>query len=495
MDTEKRALYFIIITFLFLIGYMYFISKFYPQQTPLPPPHIEAPQREKVDEEPLPPSEIKEERLTVVDVEDFVVTFSTTGGYIKKLYIKEYQEDLSFQNLGFIPEFKEVEYKLSIPKRDSIVLENKELGIRKVWEFGGYRITFSLSLPQKGIKWILFSNYLSSNMLDQRYQELFYKESTAPTITRIPFRKIKKEGIRRDNLEMVGARERYFCFVLYKGRYTIEFNRQDKEIVVLAAMNEKESKWEFYIGPQIQKELAKYNLEEVINYGFFHGIAVGMIKLLYLFYFLTKNWGLSIILFSTAIYGALFPLTFKSSKSMREMREFQIQHQLEIKKLREKYKDQPHKIHQATLDLYKKYGVNPLKGCSSGCLPMFFQIPIIWAFWSLTPRFIEFKGTKFLWIKDLSLPDKAFHLPFSLPYVGEWINILPLLTAIIMYLQMRFANPEIDPEQAQQQRMMALMFPIIIGGAFYHFPSALLLYWFTNSILTFFSQWKIMKAR
>ena len=138
---------------------------------------------------------------------------------------------------------------------------------------------------------------------------------------------------------------------------------------------------------------------------------------------------------------------------------------------------------------------NPLKGCSSGCLPLFFQIPIIWAFWSVIPRALEFKGASFLWIHDLSLPDRAFHLPTTLPFLGDWLNILPLLTSVVMYVQMKFSNPEIDPSQAQQQQIMATVFPIMMAVFFYKLPSALLLYWFTNSVLTAVSQWRIMKMK
>ena len=104
-----------------------------------------------------------------------------------------------------------------------------------------------------------------------------------------------------------------------------------------------------------------------------------------------------------------------------------------------------------------------------------------------------------MWIKDLAMADTTFPLPFALPIIGNWlghsINVLPILTAILMYLQMKYASPEMDPEQAQQQKMMATMMPVMIGFFTYRLPSALLLYWFTNSILTFFSQRKIMRGK
>lgn len=494
---EKRVAYFFIITVLFLISYTYLISKFYPSQE-LPPP----PSSIKNNNQESPLSEITlpqtGENLTrKIETDKFFVTVSLTGGYINKLYIKSYKEELNFYHIGFIPEYKDIQFNLVIPKNNTIVLENKALGIKKIWEFDGYKVDFKLLLPPRQIQMVLFSNLLSHNGLDQRYQEVFFRRTPQEMISRKPLRKIKK--LFYPELNLVGARDRYFCFALFpqqsKKSFSSELNYKERRLQILIPINKEETVWSFYIGPQIHQELAKYDLEKIINYGFFHSIALWIIKLLHFLFSFTKNWGLSIILFSIFIYIILFPLTFKSSQGMKELREFQKAHKLEMEKIKEKYKNQPQKMQQATLELYKKYGVSPLKGCSSGCLPLFLQIPVIWALWSVLPRLVELKGEKFLWIKDLSLPDRTFHLPFSLPFLGEWINILPILTAIIMYIQMKFTNPEVDPEQASQQKIMGIIFPIIFGIIFYQFLSALLLYWLINSLLTCIAQWRIMKKQ
>ncbi|HHD80842.1 MAG TPA: membrane protein insertase YidC, partial [Campylobacterales bacterium] len=83
-----------------------------------------------------------------------------------------------------------------------------------------------------------------------------------------------------------------------------------------------------------------------------------------------------------------------------------------IQELQKKYKDNPQKLQKEQLELFKKNKVNPL----GGCLPLFFQFPVFIALYQVLFRFIELKGTQFLWIKDLSLPDHTFKLPFSLPY-------------------------------------------------------------------------------
>lgn len=496
---EKRVIYFFILTILFLIGYSYLLSKFYPSEVTKSPPPFQKVINEEIPAEEISLPQSLEGQTEQIETDNFFVTISLTGGYINKLYIKAYQEELNFYNMGFIPEYKDVKFDLVIPENNTIILENKVLGIKKIWKFQGYQVDFRLLLPSEKQQMTLFSNPLSTKGLDQRYQEVFFRKISEEVIKRMSLRKVKK--VFYPSLNLLGARDRYFCFVLFsqeswkKRGFDSELNYKERKLLVLISIDKKETEWKFYIGPQIQQELAKYNLAEIINYGFFHGIALLIIKLLHFIFSITKNWGFSIILFSIFIYIILFPLTLKSSQGMKEMREFQKDHRIEIEKIKEKYKNQPQKIHQATLELYKKYGFNPLRGCSSGCLPILFQIPIIWALWSVLPRFVELKGVRFLWIKDLSLPDRTFHLAFSLPFLGEWINIFPILTAIIMYIQMKFTSPEIDPEQAQQQRIMGMIFPIMFGIFFYQFLSALLLYWLINSLLTCISQWRIMKKQ
>lgn len=498
---EKRFFYAFIISFCFLVLYSSFVSKKFIAQTP----QEEAVQKPLSEQEVIKkPQSIIEEYLIQVNIGNFFVTYSPRGGYVKNLLIKSYNEELPFNNIGYTPEYKDEEFTANL-QGEKLIFTSPG-GYTKEFDFQGYELAIKTTLPITKV--IAFSNSLSVNDLEKRYEEFFYWENSI--MQRKKFNDIvpgksffknffeknaieESKEISYDKIEFAGARSRYFCVALLKDIYNIKWVRNEKEIYLY--LTPPCSQIKLYIGPQIEENLKPLNLQEIINYGFFHGVGVVMIKLLNFFYFLTKNWGVSIIIFSIAIYIILSPLTLKSAKGMKQMRDFQVDYQAEIKKIKEKYSGDAHKQHQATLELYKKHGMNPLKGCSSGCLPAIIQIPVFFTLWDVIPRNIQFKGVNFLWIGDLSLPDRLFHLPFSLPFIGEWINLLPLLTAGIMYLQMKFSNPAIDPEQAQQQKMMSVVFLVMFAMIFYNLPSALLLYWFINSILTFFFQWKITRTQ
>jgi len=137
------------------------------------------------------------------------------------------------------------------------------------------------------------------------------------------------------------------------------------------------------------------------------------------------------------------------------------------------------------MELYRKYKVNPI----GGCLPLLFQMPIFLTLYQVLPRFIELKGANFLWIKDLSSPDRFLKLPFSPPL--EYINLLPVLLMILGLIQQKVTTSSASSEQ----KKMGLFFGVFIGVIFYNFPSCLVLYWFTQNLLTFAYQARISKVQ
>lgn len=138
--------------------------------------------------------------------------------------------------------------------------------------------------------------------------------------------------------------------------------------------------------------------------------------------------------------------------------------------LREKYKDNPTKMNEELMKLYKQYGVNPF----GGCLPMLIQIPVFFGFYSMLGTAIELRNSHFLWIHDLSQPDTIAHL---LHYP---VNLLPIIMAGTMLWQMALSPKGGDPAQ---QRMMYFM-PVIFLCFCYNFASALALYWTTQNLFS-----------
>ena len=117
---------------------------------------------------------------------------------------------------------------------------------------------------------------------------------------------------------------------------------------------------------------------------------------------------------------------------------------------------------------------------------MLLQFPILIALFRAIPYFIELRGQSFLWIKDLSLPDRLATLPFTLPLLGRDINILPVIMAGAMYWQTKTTQAQM-PSSGTNPMAKVLsgpFMPIIFGVMFYQFPSSLVLYWLTNSLLS-----------
>jgi YidC/Oxa1 family membrane protein insertase len=132
--------------------------------------------------------------------------------------------------------------------------------------------------------------------------------------------------------------------------------------------------------------------------------------------------------------------------------------------------------------LYKQHRVNPL----SGCLPMLLQMPIFIALFQAISHFIELRGRSFLWIRDLSLPDRLAKLPVSLPLLGGDLNILPLVMAAAMYIQTKTSQGGMASDQTNPtaKMMSGPTMSIVFGLMFYQFPSGLVLYWLTNSLMS-----------
>jgi len=200
-----------------------------------------------------------------------------------------------------------------------------------------------------------------------------------------------------------------------------------------------------------------------------------LLATLNVFHSVVRNYGIAIILLTLLIRILFWPLTHKSTESMRRMQEIQP----EIKALQAKYgKSNPQKLQQETMKLYKEKKVNPM----GGCLPMFVQIPVFIALFTVLRNAIELRYSGFLWIADLSTAENL--LAGKIPFVGA-LNILPIVMSVSMIWQQKLSSPgtAATPEQQQQQKMMMFMMPIMMLFFFYSMPSGLVLYWTTSNLL------------
>lgn len=248
-------------------------------------------------------------------------------------------------------------------------------------------------------------------------------------------------------------------------------------ITKLSPDETREFHYEGYFGPKKLAYLKEtgYKLAEAINFGWFDILAKPMLYLLNFFYSIFGNYGIAIILLTCLIKGTFWPITQKGMKSMKNMQKLQPK----VTKLREKHKDDPARMNQEMMALYKTYKVNPV----GGCLPMLIQIPFFFALYRVLMAAIELRHAPFmLWINDLSAPDRLM-IGFDIP-VLHGIPVLTILMGASMYLQQKMTPTTADPTQA---RIMQFL-PIIFTVMFINFASGLVLYWFVNNLLSILQQ-------
>lgn len=235
----------------------------------------------------------------------------------------------------------------------------------------------------------------------------------------------------------------------------------------LAPGQEKEFHWTLYLGPKDPALLKSYggaHLEKSIDYGFFGLVAIPILLVMKFFNSILGNWGLAIIALTVCIKLLLHPLTSKSMKSMKSMQELQPQ----LKKIREKYKNDRERLNAETMGLFRTHKVNPM----GGCLPMLLQMPIYIALYKVLYNATELYHAPFFgFYQDLSASDPYF--------------ILPILLGVFMLLQQKMTPSMGDATQA---KLMYLM-PIMFTGFMLFLPVGLVLYIFVNTVMTVVQQW------
>jgi YidC/Oxa1 family membrane protein insertase len=244
--------------------------------------------------------------------------------------------------------------------------------------------------------------------------------------------------------------------------------------------------YQLFMGPKSMQELKKIgnDLNKLIDFGWFDFIAKPCVWLMNLFYSVIPNYGVAIIILTMLVKLLLWPLGQKSYKSMSEMKKLQPL----MKEIREKYKDDKQRMNQEVMGLYRTYKINPL----GGCLPMVVQLPVFFALYRMLYEAIELRHAPFfLWINDLSAPDRLFRFNFTVPFMEPPYGI-PVLTIIMgasMLLQQKMSPPMGDATQAKMMMFMPIVFTVI----FINFSSGLVLYWLVNNIISIAQQYFTQK--
>jgi YidC/Oxa1 family membrane protein insertase len=224
----------------------------------------------------------------------------------------------------------------------------------------------------------------------------------------------------------------------------------------------------FFAGPEDERELEKIEpgLDLVKDYGRLTIIAKPLYWLLAKLHSFIGNWGWSIMALVLTIKVAFYWLQAKGYESMAKMKAINPK----VMAMRERYKDEPQKMQQEMMRIYKEEKVNPM----GGCFPIMIQIPVFIALYWVLLASVEMRGAPWIgWIHDLSAPDPYF--------------ILPAVMTLTTLLQTALNPAPPDPVQAKMMWIMPLAFSVM----FFFFPSGLVLYWITNNLLSIAQQWLI----
>ncbi|MDP8299080.1 MAG: membrane protein insertase YidC [Candidatus Tantalella remota] len=454
-----------------------------------------------------------QEELTEVTLDNARMVFSNVGGSLKELYLLRNGSEGTEEQLFDIatPELRP--FTVTIPaasgmERNKFILQRMGNGLKYSFSVPGSievtktytvdpalnQIGMELSIKNLSGKNTAFayqmvgpSNLTEAGKVAGRNFLMAYTMIDGELWKAKPSKNIQaKTG----KISWTALKNRYFAVILKPitppdTATVLTANKNEMETVLTSAQvtlspgETLSEKYIMYAGALDSKKIAALgaDMQGIIDYGFFGVVSKALLAVLRFFNVGVKNWGVSIILLTILINIILFPLTLKSFSSMHQMKAIQPH----IQKLKDIHKDNPQKLNKEMMELYKQYNVNPI----GGCLPMLLQMPIFIALYQGLMRSVELKGSSFLWIKDLSKPD-AVPLPFTLPFLGNHLNILPLLMVGMMVVQQKIssgAGGAMTDEQASQQKMMMLMMPLFFGFLFYKMPSGLVLYWLTNTIL------------
>jgi YidC/Oxa1 family membrane protein insertase len=277
--------------------------------------------------------------------------------------------------------------------------------------------------------------------------------------------------------------------------YQVDYVTQEPQTI--APNGEASMASRLFAGAKIVRLLDRYEAEDHIPI-FDHAVDFGW------FYFLTKpifycldwlnsvlgNFGLAILVFTVFVKALFFPLANYSYRSMSKMKLLGPK----MTAMRERYKDEPQRMQQEMMALYRAEKVNP----ASGCLPMVVQIPVFFSLYKVIFVTIEMRQAPFFgWIHDLSAvdPTNVFNLfgliPFDPTTISPFLHLgaWPLIMGCTMFLQQKLNPPPPDPVQARLFQFMPIIFTFMLA----RFPAGLVIYWSWNNLLSIAQQWLIMR--
>lgn len=553
---EKRTIIAFALSFLVLLGWSYLTPKQQPVQPTEENQQEISQEQDQTSNQPgsspqyIPASEetsretLREiipaatEKIIRIETPLYIVTFSSRGAAINSVMLKDYRQTTDADSLPVelvtikdnIDDFFRATFEGQIASDNAKVIyevddnqiiltenssprdltfrgiRNDNVQIEQTFRFypDSYDIGLNITLNNRSQSTISgnIKTYLANQPPDKKgsyYSFTGLALLLNNELETLKTKKLDEEKLLSGKIEWVAYEDDYFISAVIpekveEGRFTGK--AMDSGLVKasfiappvdLHPMSGSSSEFTLYMGPRDLDILTQQGkkLDRAIDYGFFDIIAKPLHYVLRFFYRHIHNYGIAIILLTVLIKIIFWPLTHKSYKSMKEMQKLQPL----MAKIREKYKDDKQEMQRELMGLYKTYKVNPM----GGCLPMVIQIPVFFALFRILGNSIELRHAPFfLWINDLSAPDRLFNFPFQIPFMSEpyGIPVLTLLMGASMFIQQKMTPTPGDPSQAK----VMMFLPIIFTIMFINFPSGLVLYWLVNNILSIGQQYRIKRG-
>lgn len=437
------------------------------------------------------------EALTLFDGDDndfgFLFTHNTRVFNTSDLFFKN--TNLSDSTISFeigteAGEILQFNYKLPADEyMTDLSINTYNLGNLMTTPRGSIDINWYAQLP----------SHEKGRQFEQQYSGIFYKYYLDEVDNLKPTKNDNKDL--RTRVKWIGFKGQFFSSVFIakdafasamveskiENDESSEYLKYNKAEVVVPIdfMSNQKLDFNFYFGPNRFYTLNSYDkdlgLSELIPLGWGIFGWVNRYAVIPVFNFLEgfiSSYGIIILILTILIKLVLFPLTYKSYISSAKMKVLKPQ----IEEINERIpKDKAIERQQATMNLYKKAGVNPM----GGCLPMLLQMPVLIAMFRFFPASIELRQESFLWATDLSSYDSILDLPFNIPFYGAHVSLFTLLMAAtnIFYTKM---NAEMTQSTNQMPGMKTMMYmmPVMFLFFFNSYASGLSYYYFISTLIT-----------
>ena len=469
-----------------------------------------------------------------IDNEDLSLKIDSKGGMISEVFLKkfnDYKGDSLYLvkngNHNFSIQFVTTEGKTVDSKNlffdPEIIYNNDETKVTMSLEISNKNfLNFEYIIPKKGymidfsVKSFGFNNIVNDNEkvllnwdlkafrlaksvdYENRYSQLYYQYEGDDTDYLSSY---SDSSDNEDEVSWISYGQHFFNTILvledpsdnvfFESKKMFEdqgkdvlFTKNYTSIVPIKLKGgEFDSKFNWFMGPNDYDVLKKYENEIYESIYFGWGIFGWINRFIYfpLFGFLSNYFsaGLAVIIMTIITRLAMSPVTYKTYLSQARMKVIRP----EIMELNEKFKNDAIKKQQETMKLYNKAGANPLLGC----VPALFQLPVFYALFCFFPIAFQLRGKPFLWAEDLSSYDVIAELPFSIPWYGDHVSLLPILASIaIFFYTMMSSGAQMQPTQPGMPNMKFIMYlmPVMMLFFFNNYASAFSLYYFVSNILT-----------